>query len=90
MAPTQGSRQLSQRLKFREKKDRESETTIKIKFAFFRGGGQGGREGNCPNHYFCGKFLDNKSLKVKILLSRNFAVMAQAPKKAHKHKHFLW
>ena len=31
---------------------RESETTIKIKFAFFRGGGQGGREENCPKRYF--------------------------------------
>ena len=36
------------------KKLRESETTIKIKFAFFRGGGggQGGREENCPKCYF--------------------------------------
>ena len=32
---------------------RESETTIKIKFAFFGGGGgQGGREENCPKRYF--------------------------------------
>ena len=39
---------------------RESETTIKIKFAFFRGGGQGGREENCPKLYFYGKRHDNK------------------------------
>ena len=58
---------------------RESETTIKIKFVFFRGGGQGGREENCPKRYFRGKRNDNKNLKVRILLSRNFVVMAQAP-----------
>ena len=46
---------------------RESETTIKIKFAFFRGGGQGGREEDCPKRYiFHGKRHDNKILKVKI------------------------
>ena len=59
---------------------RESETTIKIKFALFRGGGQGGREENCPKRYFFrGKRHDNKILKVKMLLSRIFVVMAQAP-----------
>ena len=31
---------------------RESETTIKIKFVFFRGGLAGGREENCPKCYF--------------------------------------
>ena len=31
---------------------RKSETTIKIKFALFRGGGKGGREENCPKRYF--------------------------------------
>ena len=36
-------------------KVRESETTIKIKFAFFKGGGQGGREENCPKRYFSWK-----------------------------------
>ena len=61
---------------------RESETTIKIKFAFFQGGwAGGGREENCPKRFFfVGKRHDNKILKVKILLSRNFVVMAQAPK----------
>ena len=61
---------------------RENETTIKIKFALFRGGGwgwAGGREENCPKRYFHGKRHDNKILKVKILLSRSFVVMAQAP-----------
>ena len=60
---------------------REGETTIKIKIAFFRGGGgQGGREENGPKRYFFrGKRHDNKILKVNILLSRNFVVMAQAP-----------
>ena len=59
---------------------RESETTIKIKFAFSGVGGQGGREENCPKRYlFVGKRHDNNILKVNILLSRNFVVMAQAP-----------
>ena len=57
---------------------RESETTIKIKFAFFRGGGGAGRK-IVQNAIFRGKRHDNKILKVKILLSRNFVVMAQAP-----------
>ena len=51
---------------------RESETTIKIKFAVFRGGGgwAGGAEGKIvPNAIFHGKRHDNKILKVKILLS---------------------
>ena len=59
---------------------RESEMTIKVKLAFFRGGGgQRGSEENCPKRYFHGKHHDNKILKVKILLSRNFVVMVQAP-----------
>ena len=64
------------------RKFRESETTVKIKFALFRGGGggQGGREENCPKRYFHGKRHDNKISKVQILLSRNFVVMAQAPR----------
>ena len=48
--------------------------------AFRGGGGQGGREENCPKRFFFrGKRHDNKILKVKMLLSRNFVVMAQAP-----------
>ena len=62
---------------------RESETTIKIKFAFFRGWGcrvGGGAERKITqNAIFRGKRHDNTILKVNILLSRNFVVMAQAP-----------
>ena len=57
---------------------RESETTIKRKFALFRGGGQGGGERKIvQNAIFHGKRHDNNILKVKILLSRTFVVMAQ-------------
>ena len=59
---------------------RESETTIKIKFALFRVGvGRGAGRKIVQNAIFHGKRHDNKILKVKILLSRNFVVMAQAP-----------
>ena len=59
---------------------RESETTIKIKFALFRGGGgQGAERKSVQNAIFHGKRHDNKILKLKILLSRNFVVIAQAP-----------
>ena len=60
---------------------RESETTIIIKFALFRGGGvgRGGERKIVQNAIFHGKRHDNKILKLKILLSRNFVVMAQAP-----------
>ena len=59
---------------------RASETTIKIKFALFRGGGgQGAGRKIVENAIFHGKRHDNNILKVKILLSRNFVVMAQAP-----------
>ena len=62
-------------------KFRESETTIKIKFALFRGGlGRGAGRKIVQNAIFHGKRHDNKILKVKILLSRNFVVIAQAPK----------
>ena len=60
---------------------RESETTIKNKICTFRGGG-GGRGAErkiVQNAIFHGRRHDNKILKVKILLSRNFVVMAQAP-----------
>ena len=59
---------------------RESETTIKIKFAIFRGGlGRGAGRKIVQNAIFHGNRHDNKILKVKFLLSRNFVVMAQAP-----------
>ena len=57
----------------------KSETTIKIKFAFFRGVGRGSERKIVQNAIFRGKRHDNNILKVKILLSRNFVVMAQAP-----------
>ena len=59
---------------------RDGETTIKIKFALLRGVGLGGREENRPkNTAFHGKCHDKQILKVQILLSRNFVVIAQAP-----------
>ena len=42
--------------------------------------GRGAGRKIVQNAIFCGKRHDNKILKVKILLSRNFVVMAQAPK----------
>ena len=55
-------------------------TTIKIKISLLRGGGLGGRRGkSSKNACFRGKRHDNKILKVQILLSRNFVVIAQAP-----------
>ena len=62
---------------------RAGETTIKIKFSLFEGGGLGGREENRPNRcffFFRGKRHDKINLKVQILLSRNFVVIAQAPR----------
>ena len=67
---------------------RESETTIKIKFAFFRGGGQGAERKIFPKRCFSSERHDNKILKVKILLSRNFVVMAQAPRIARVSVNF--
>ena len=61
---------------------RIAETTIKMHtFIQFSGGvGQGGRDGVIvQNAIFRGKRHDNKILKVEILLSRNFVVMAQVP-----------
>ena len=60
---------------------RDGETTIRINVSLFEGGGLGGREENPPNAVFFsrGKRHDNKILKVQILLSRNFVVIAQAP-----------
>ena len=49
-------------------------------FAFEGGGGPWGKRGeSSKNAVFLGKRHDNKILKVQILLSRNFVVMAQAP-----------
>ena len=57
---------------------RDGETTIKIKFGFLEGGG--GRERKIiPKHFFHGERHDNKLLKVQILLSKKFVVIAQAP-----------
>ena len=56
---------------------RDGETTIRIKFACW---GHRGREENRPKTLFAlGKCLDNKILKVLILLLRKFVVIAQAP-----------
>ena len=61
--------------------DQRKRDDNKNKICAFRGrGGQGGRAENCPKRFFHRKRHDNKILKVKILLSRNFVVMAQAPK----------
>ena len=51
-----------------------------------RGVGRGGREEICPKTlFFRGIRHDNKILKVQILLSRNFVVIAQAPSLAKKN-----
>ena len=53
----------------------------KNKICTFQGGvGRGAGRKIVQNAIFHGKRHDNKILKVKILLSRNFVVMAQAPK----------
>ena len=52
----------------------------KNKICTFQGGlGRGAGRKIVQNAIFHGKRHDNKILKVKILLSRNFVVMAQAP-----------
>ena len=52
----------------------------KNKFFAFEGRGLGGkREKSSKNACLRGKRHDNKTLKVQILLSRNFVVIAQAP-----------
>ena len=59
---------------------RDGERTIKI-CVFFDGGEHGGREENRPqNAVFLGERQDTKILKLQILLSRTFVVIAQAPK----------
>ena len=57
-----------------------SGTTIKIEFALFRGVGSGAERTIVQNAIFHAKCHDNKIMKLNILLSRNFVVMAQAPK----------
>ena len=61
--------------------ENDGETTIKITFSVFEGGGLGGREENRPKccFFFRGKRHDNKILKSQILLSKKFVVIAQAP-----------
>ena len=44
--------------------------------------GRGAERKIVQNAIFRGKRHDNKILKVKIVLSRNFVVMAQAPRKS--------
>ena len=57
----------------------------KNKICAFQGGlGRGAGRKIVQNAIFQGKRHDNKILKVKCLLSRNFVVMAQAPKGARK------
>ena len=57
----------------------ESETRIKIKFALVRGGGAGGQGGKSSKTlFFMGNVMTIKLLQ--ILLSRNFVVVAQAPR----------
>ena len=52
----------------------------KNKIFAFEGGGLRGQRGKSPqNACFRGKGHDNKILKVQILFSRNFVVIAQAP-----------
>ena len=52
----------------------------KNKIFAFEGGGLGGREErSSKNACFHGKRHDNRILKVEMLLSRNFVVIAQAP-----------
>ena len=57
----------------------------KNKICAFQGGGVGRGPGRkiVQNAIFHGKRHDNQILKVNILLSRNFVVMAQAPKFAY-------
>ena len=41
------------------------------------------------NAFLCGKRHDNKTLKVQILLSRNFVVIAQAPNHIESDRTFV-
>ena len=62
---------------------RDGETTIIMKFSLLGGGGPRGQRGKSSKSadFFRGKRRDNKILKVQILLSRNFVVIAQAPER---------
>ena len=68
---------------FSEIQRRRDDNENKI-FAFEGGGGPWGQRGqrgkSSKSAYFRGKRHDNKILKVQILLSRNFVVVAQAPR----------
>ena len=54
--------------------------TIKIKLALWGGGHWGHRGKSSENAVFLGKRHDNKILKLHILFSINFVVIAQAPR----------
>ena len=56
------------------------------------GGGEENRPKHCFFFFFRGKRHDNKILKMQILLSRNFVVIAQAPslQSANCTKDFFW
>ena len=57
----------------------------KNKICGFEGGGSRGQRGrSSKNTVFLGKRHDNKILKVQIVLSRNFVVIAQTPKKKQR------
>ena len=61
----------------------------KNKICAFQGGvGRGAGRKIVQNAIFRGKRHDNKILKVKMLLSRNFVVMAQAPKGIPQERQF--
>ena len=60
----------------------DSATTVKIKFGAFEGGGPCRQRGKSSKHavfFSRGKRHDKAILKVQIVLSRNFVVIAQAP-----------
>ena len=60
---------------------RDGEPTIKIKFAILRGGGAlGAKRKIVQNAVFHGKSHDSQILKLQILSSRIFVVIAQAPR----------
>ena len=60
---------------------RDGETTIKIKFSVFEGGGALGAERKIvQNAVFHGKRHDNTILRSQILLSKHVVVIAQVPK----------
>ena len=65
----------------------------KNKIFAFEGGGPWGQRGKSSKNacfFFCGKRHDNKILKVQILLSRNFVVIAQGPIKGSAFLEGTW